>query len=325
MQRLGNILVAVDASATELPELECAAQMALAHGAQLKLVDVVPEFSWTQRLILSGSEHLHDLLERERGQLLEAKIAPLAARGIKVSSKVLRGRTSVALIQEVVAEKHDLVIRNAKGATSRRTGSFGTTSYELLRRCPSAVYLHQIDTPVGCRRIVAAVDANPEEPEMMPLNERILDAAVAVRDLSRAQFDIVHVWSIYGERMVKDYMRTSEFAQLEQSVRGEHEQNLHKLLASCNLEVKSDQIHLIRGEPTIEIPNFVRANNTDLLVMGTVGRRGMAGILLGNTAEMILSQLPCSVLAVKSPGFMVPEASPASSAPLFPPEMPPVP
>jgi nucleotide-binding universal stress UspA family protein len=179
--------------------------------------------------------------------------------------------------------------------------------------------------PVGCRRIVAAVDANPEEPEMMPLNERILDAAVAVRDLARAQLDIVHVWSIYGERMVKDYMRTAEFAQLEQSVRAEHEQNLNKLFASRNLDVNSEQIHLIRGEPTIEIPNFVRANNTDLLVMGTVGRQGMAGLLLGNTAEMILSQLPCSVLAVNPPDFVVPERVAASSAPLFPTEMPPVP
>lgn len=325
MQRISNILVAVDASATELPELECAAQLALAHGSQLKVVDVVPEFGWTQRLFLAGAEHLHELLERERSQMLEARIAPLAARGISVSSKVLRGRTSVALIQETVEGKHDLLIRNAKGSASRRTGSFGTTSFELLRRCPVSVYLHQAGMPVGCRRIVAAVDANPEEPEMMPLNERILDAAVAVRDLARAQLDIVHVWSIYGERMVKDYMRTSEFAQLEQSVRAEHEQNLHKLFASRNLDVNSEQIHLIRGEPTIEIPNFVRANNTDLLVMGTVGRQGMAGLLLGNTAEMILSQLPCSVLAVKPPDFVVPERVAASSAPLFPPEMPPVP
>lgn len=321
MQRFTNILVAVDASAAELPILECAAQLALAHGARLKVVDVVPELGWAQRLLLSGSEHLHELLERERTQLLAAKIAPLAARGIQATSKVLRGRTSAAIIQETTADKHDLVMRDAKGKTSRRSGSFGTTSYELLRRCPAAVYLLQPGAPASCRRVAAAVDANPEEPEVAALNARILEAAVAIRDLARAELDVVHVWSIYGERMVKDYMRTSEFAQLEQSVRAEHEQNLRELLAKVHVEVKSEQLHLIRGEPTFEIPNFVRANNTDLLVMGTVGRQGMAGLLLGNTAEMILSQLPCSVLAVKPPDF--PVAAPPQTT--FPPEMPPVP
>jgi len=321
MQRYSNIMVAVDASAAELPELEGAAQLALAHGARLKVVDIVPQFGWAQRLLMAGSDHLQDLLERERGQLLEAKIAPLAARGIRVSSKVLRGRSSVALVQEVAAEKHDLVMRSAKGLTSRRAGAFGTTSYELLRRCPADVYLHQRGAAVECRRILAAVDSNPEEPEVMPLNQRILEAAVVVRDLARAQLDIVHVWSIYGERMVKDYMRTSEFVQLEQSVRAEHFASLEQLLAKSGVEMSSEQIHLIRGEPTIEIPNFVRANNVDLLIMGTVGRQGMAGLLLGNTAEMILSQLPCSVLAVKPPEFSVPTTTP----PMFPPEMPPVP
>lgn len=324
MQRFSNILVAVDATAAQTPVLECAAQLALAHGAQLKVVDVVPEFGWAQRLVMAQPDHLHELIERERGQMLAEKIAPLAARGIRATAKVLRGRTSTAIIDECAAAKHDLVMRHAKGPASRRAGSFGTTAFELLRRCSAAVYLHHADSPTSCHRLVAAVDANPEEPDAAPLNEHILDAAVAIRDLARAQLDIIHVWSIYGERMVKDYMRTSEFAELEQSVRAEHEQTLQKLLSSCGLAMPSEQLHLIRGEPTIEIPNFVRANNTDLLIMGTVGRRGMAGFLLGNTAEMVLSQLPCSVLAVKPPGFQT-EPVKSEAAPVFVPEMPPVP
>lgn len=321
MQRFSNILVSIDAAATAQPVLECAAQLAVKHGAQLKVVDVVPEFGWAQRFLLAANEHLHDLLERERAELLTARAAPLQAQGLNVVTKVLRGRTSAALIAEAEAGKHDLVMRNAKGLKSRRIGAFGTTSFELLRRCPTAVYLHQSAAPVKFDRIAAAVDANPEEPEMSGLNQRILEAAVAVRDLTHGRLDVVHVWSIYGERMVKDYMRTSEFAELEQSVRAEHAALLTRLLSDSNVDLPSEAVHLVRGEPSIELPNFVRENSIDLLVMGTVGRRGMAGLLLGNTAEMVLNQLSCSVLAVKPP----PAPVTAHAAPLFPPEMPPVP
>ncbi len=40
--------------------------------------------------------------------------------------------------------------------------------------------------------------------------------------------------------------------------------------------------------------------------MGTVGRGGIPGLSIGNTAEAILDQLQCSVLAMKAPGFKTP-------------------
>jgi universal stress protein E len=40
--------------------------------------------------------------------------------------------------------------------------------------------------------------------------------------------------------------------------------------------------------------------------METVGRTGIPGLLMGNTAETILQQVNCSVLAIKPPGFVTP-------------------
>ncbi|MFO7686981.1 MAG: universal stress protein [Desulfobacterales bacterium] len=44
----------------------------------------------------------------------------------------------------------------------------------------------------------------------------------------------------------------------------------------------------------------------DLVVMGTVARTGISGLIIGNTAEAILDQLTCSVLAIKPPGVKTP-------------------
>ena len=48
----------------------------------------------------------------------------------------------------------------------------------------------------------------------------------------------------------------------------------------------------------------------DLIVMGTIVRTGVAGALMGNTAEHVLDQVECSVLTIKPDGFISPVTLP---------------
>ena len=70
--------------------------------------------------------------------------------------------------------------------------------------------------------------------------------------------------------------------------------------------VRSPHLHIKKGDPNDLIPEFVREYDIELVVMGTVGRTGVPGFFIGNTAEEILSQIDCSVLAIKPPGFESP-------------------
>jgi len=54
------------------------------------------------------------------------------------------------------------------------------------------------------------------------------------------------------------------------------------------------------------IPEQARKKRAKPVVMGTVARTGLPGLFVGNTAERILTQLDCSVLAVKPEGFVTP-------------------
>jgi nucleotide-binding universal stress UspA family protein len=62
----------------------------------------------------------------------------------------------------------------------------------------------------------------------------------------------------------------------------------------------------LKGDPRKTIPEFTNEIKADLVVMGTVARTGLSGFFMGNTAETILNQLNCSVLAIKPPGFVTP-------------------
>ena len=61
-----------------------------------------------------------------------------------------------------------------------------------------------------------------------------------------------------------------------------------------------------KGSARKEIPELARRLQVDCIVMGTVARTGVPGFFMGNTAETILDQLECSVLAIKPPGFVTP-------------------
>jgi universal stress protein E len=44
----------------------------------------------------------------------------------------------------------------------------------------------------------------------------------------------------------------------------------------------------------------------DVIAMGTVGRSGIRGMLLGNIAEKVLATCDCSILTVKPDDFVSP-------------------
>ena len=79
-----------------------------------------------------------------------------------------------------------------------------------------------------------------------------------------------------------------------------------RLVRSFEGRLAETQSTLRRGEHDDIIPEFVVAEGIDLVVMGTVAQSGIAGMLIGNTAERVLRKLPCSVLAVKPEGFTSP-------------------
>jgi nucleotide-binding universal stress UspA family protein len=62
----------------------------------------------------------------------------------------------------------------------------------------------------------------------------------------------------------------------------------------------------VKGAARREIPLLAQQLEVDLVVVGTVARTGIPGLIMGNTAETILDQLDGSVLAIKPPGFATP-------------------
>ena len=115
--------------------------------------------------------------------------------------------------------------------------------------------------------------------------------------------------------MYGPFMRTPEAqitAYVEQ-IRKQREAALDALVKQVTGHLGQDILanlklhtHLIKGQSRKEIPALLKRLDPDLVVMGTVARTGVPGFIMGNTAEMILNQIDCSVLAIKPSGFVTP-------------------
>lgn len=68
------------------------------------------------------------------------------------------------------------------------------------------------------------------------------------------------------------------------------------------------------------IVEHIKSTGTDLVVMGTRGKTDLRTLLMGTTAEKVLTHAPCSILAVKPDDFEYPAADkgwlPQATAPL---------
>ena len=58
---------------------------------------------------------------------------------------------------------------------------------------------------------------------------------------------------------------------------------------------------LEEGHPFAEILRVAQESKSDLIVMGTHGRTGLAHLLMGSVAEQVVRKATCAVLVVKTP------------------------
>lgn len=322
MQRFKNILFVVTHDSGTNSALERAVMLADHNQARLTVVDVVKEIPGNTRLPNKNLsvEDLQEKLIADNRQRLEDLITPYRSR-FHVEIKVLVGTPFIAIIREVLGHGHDLVIKAGKNDGEKLSRLFGSNDMHLLRKCPCPVLLMKPRTEQGYHRLLAAVDVDdsymPEELKTRHLlNVQTLEMACSLAISEPADLHIVYAWhALHESFMSSGFMQSSdqEITDYVKKVRTQQQQNLDALIGEVSDKIGADAYnyinvreHLIKGSARRNIPALAVEIDADLMILGTVARTGIPGFIMGNTAETILNQIDCSVLAIKPPGFVSP-------------------
>ncbi|HUF22551.1 MAG TPA: universal stress protein [Vicinamibacterales bacterium] len=296
MATFRRILVDIDAAAPRHPALTQAFDMAARAGARVTIMDVLPHVPKAARLF--ATPEIENELVRHRQDCL-ARAAREAPAGVATETALLRGRPASAILDQAARIGADLVVRAHGRDLKTPPPLYGPVDMQLLRKCPVPVWIVGPDSAGPPRRILAAVDAATEHEEERSLNASILDAALTIRSLWGGTLTVMNAWCPFGDELLRARMKPEDFEAFLAASRGEAEEALDALVAGLGPESEGIATEIVKAEPHEAILAFVEAKNIDLVVMGTVGRGGVAGLVMGNTAERVLHGLRRSVLAIK--------------------------
>lgn len=318
MKRFKNILFVADSELKGGDAFERAVSLAENNQSRLTVVSILegPPTGYSQKIHAGTMTEVQKTMMDNRQLQLERLVASIHNK-IQVNTKVLTGKPFLVLIREVLRHKRDLVIKTAQkeGVIER---FFGSTDMHLLRKCPCPVWLMKSSMPEHYRKILAAVDFDSfdNKPAEDALNRQIIEMSVSLALSEFCELHIVHVWQAYGESSLRSGRTQQPQADVDayvNEIRIIHQRLLDELVAQIVekagqevVDYLEPKVHLVKGFAKDVIPELVKAYQIELVLMGTVGRTGISGFLMGNTAETILNRIDCSVIAIKPEGFITP-------------------
>lgn len=294
MPRFTNALVF--ASGPTDPAIQHASRLAVAHRTTVTVADVLETAPAYLRPLLPRQWDVPKLLRAHKTASLERTAARIRRLGIETRIRLLEGAPVQALVREVVRAGHDLlaIAASAPGEVQ----SAGATAARLVRECPCPTLLAR---PSRRRRhrVLVAIDPGPGDRASTAMNALLLETSIAIAEVAKEELYVLHAWDVYDERYLRRQgLRADEMEMFVGNARDKAYETLKGTIAPYRRRLSAKNIHLERGKPREVVPAFARKHGIELLVIGTVARSGLARHLIGNTAEILLGQMPCSMLVV---------------------------
>jgi nucleotide-binding universal stress UspA family protein len=300
MTRPEVVLVGVDGSAASLHALDWATSYARRVGWSLHMVCSYSLPSFTAASLDGGYAALDDtaIQEGAKAVLAEAQ-ARVADSGVPVTATVATGDAAGVLVE--LSKEHALAVVGTRGRGGFTERLLGTVSSALPAHahCPTVVVPHRAeeagapdrrdgDMVHEVRRIVVGVDGSPS-------------AEVALRHaVGQAK-----VWGAELVAVAGVPLGTGAgiLAWLPSQI--DHEQVLADVKAGLDVIVDRFEAenpgmtikrHVLDGSGAELLTEFSTA--ADLIVVGSRGRGGFRGLLLGSTSQAVLHHSACPVLVV---------------------------
>jgi nucleotide-binding universal stress UspA family protein len=298
-------------------------QLAQRLQARVLVLTVLPEIKmgvleWVKNVLPS------ELIEKQTAVVLaqQSHWHDLArSANVDLNLMVDFGKEFYKAIQVVVKHQACWLIKLADEDDSSLTTLFSSQDMHLLRKCPCALLLHKTGSVLPFERVMVALDVDVDEYLDSPtrhknalsqtlLQQALLVSGVAVETPHPPQpLSIAHAWRADAEDLMRSWnsdLTDEDLMRYREHIRAQHHGALEYELADIRQQMPNLNVYLASGTAQEVIPDLVSQQHIDLLVMGTLSRSGLPGLLIGNTAENILEKVHCSVLALKPEGFVSP-------------------
>lgn len=297
MRRFRSFLVS--AGESDNSAVAYAARLAAASGASVTITNAMEQLPAAIGQQLPQGWDVPKLVRTWNEDLVKRAAARARRSGINADTRVLDGPPGDALVREAERGGYDLLIVSAP-----RNGILNSTlstAARLVRDCPCPVLLVRGTRRRRSPRILVGVDAYVlRDSKVDALTAVLMESALWFAQQIGGEVHVLYAWQSYGEGPMRwagvpPAAIESYHAVAENDARTE----LQKVIAPFADRIAASGMHVVMGDPRKVIPRFATDESVDLLVIGTVARSGVAARIIGNTAEVLLAKLPCSMLVIR--------------------------
>ncbi|WP_345827569.1 universal stress protein UspE [Erwinia sp. HDF1-3R] len=307
MAKYQNILVAIDPQQDDQPALRRAVYLNQRLGGRITAFLPIYDFSYEMTTLLSPDERstMRQGVVSQRTEWIREQARAYLDAGVTIDIKVVwHNRPFEAIIQEVLNDHYDLVLKMTHQHDRLQSVVFTPTDWHLLRKCPCPVWMVKDQPwPEGGKAVVA-VNLASEEPHHDPLNTRLVKETLELAEM--VNHTDVHLIGAYPVTPINIAIELPDFdpSVYNDAIRGQHLLAMKALRQQFGIDEKFT--HVEKGLPEDVIPGLAEQLDAGVVVLGTIGRTGLSAAFLGNTAEQVIDHLRCDLLAIKPDGFVSP-------------------
>jgi nucleotide-binding universal stress UspA family protein len=242
-------------------------------------------------------------LQRAGRRALDHLVDSAKKRGLTASARLVSGEGWIEIIREVELAGHDVVIVGTRNVGALQRFLFGSTAMRLLHNCPCPVWVARPEPRPVPHNILVTSDFSP-------VSEITVKLGLAIGELSGAKVYLLHAVDYPLDRLWSTGLLDTNTQIYHDRVKADARERLTDQLARVagGQPPANVEPHVVEGLTIADtaILDFIQHYHIDLLVMGTMARSGLPGVFIGNTAERLVTHVPCSMLAVKPADFKSP-------------------
>lgn len=308
MDQYQKILAVLDPTTDVQKALARAIELAKHTQANITAFLTIFDFSYEMTTMLSSEERemMRQSVIEDRKVWINEIINAADQPSLDISCKVVwHNRPFESVINEVITQGFDIVIKGTHQHDKLKSVIFTPTDWHILRKCPCPVLLVKDHKWPEHGNILAAINVGSDEDEHISLNNIITEQAISLAKLINANVNLVNS---YPGTPVNIAIEIPEFNSNEynQTMLNQHEDAMAKHASS--FDISPEYTYVKEGLPEDVIENLSQELDAELVILGTIGRTGLSAAFIGNTAEHVIDQLNCDVLALKPLGYQSPLA-----------------
>jgi universal stress protein E len=306
MRPVRRILVAIkDPAAGPTPGLAKAAQLARALGARLELFHGLTVSAYLEPFAPDelSPESILALARKRAKARLERQVARLRRGGVRASAAVESDYPAhEAIIRRAAKTGAGLIVVDAHAGRRIAPALLRLTDWELLRHSRVPVLVVKNRRPYRRPVLLAAVDPMHAYAKPGALDRVVLGTAAELGDALGGSVHVVHAFDPLPPSVATAQFMNSRIASEIRSIAQAASTRAFARLMRGS-DVPESRRHLVGRPPFVAIQQVAARTRADVVVMGAISRTGLKRLLIGNTAERILNEVPCDVLVVKPRGF----------------------